>query len=84
VKQSNLKPVVTTSRTEVAKVLRRLRAEAKVKVDEALLIDGKPRSSEYCEAFWEGFDIARELGRNELDWIFEKTGVKNDEAKSAS
>jgi hypothetical protein len=69
-----------TSRAEVAKALKRISAGAKVKVDEALT----SRSKEYCEAFWKGFDVARELGRNELDWIFEKAGVKNDEAKSAS
>jgi hypothetical protein len=80
-KQSNLKLVTgLTSRAEVAKALKRISAGAKVKVDEALT----GRSKEYCEAFWKGFDIARELEQEKLDWIFEKAGIKNDEAKSAS
>ncbi|MBN1367188.1 MAG: hypothetical protein JW967_04615 [Dehalococcoidales bacterium] len=64
----------TITRREVAKALKAFRATAKVKVDEALV----DKSEDYREAFWRGFDIARELGRNELDWIFEKAGIDND------
>jgi len=78
-KQSNLVTGLT-SREEVAKALRNIRAKAKVKVDEALI----GHSKKYEEAFWKGFDIARELGQDELEWIFEKAGIKNEEATSAS